>query len=408
MNILLVNHYAGSPKLGMEFRPHFMAKYWAEMGHKVLIVCASQAHVRNVQFEFKEKYQNKNIEGVDYFIINTPKYSGNGLDRIKNMRAFINGLKKCKNTLVKTFNPEVVIASSTYPLDIYPCKKIAKFANAKLVYEVHDLWPLSPKELGGYSKFHPFIMIMQRAENYAYKHSDIVISMLPNAYNHMKEHGLNENKFKHVPNGIIVEEWNKNQDIPTEFTKKFNEQKEKGHKLIGYAGSHGVANALDSLIKAMKILKDEPVSLFLVGDGPLKEDLKKLAIEEDLKNIFFMPPVDKNIIPAILDKLDILFIGLQNQSLFRFGISPNKLIDYLMAGKPIIQAINAGNDIVGDAKCGISIEPEDPNAIANAILNLSKLSSKDIAELGKNGKNYCLKHHDYKILSKNFIDYISF
>lgn len=406
MNILLVNHYAGSPQMGMEFRPHFMAKFWLKMGHNVLIVCASQAHVRNMQFDFSEDFQIKNIEGVDYFIIKTPKYSGNGLDRIKNMRAFIKGLNKFKSVIQKTIKADVVIASSTYPLDIYPCKKIAKLSNAKLVYEVHDLWPLSPKELGGYSSLHPFIMVMQRAENFAYKHSDVVISMLPNAFSHMKEHGLTEDRFRHVPNGIIVDDWNINKEIPTEFTELFNQQKAKNHKLIGYAGSHGVANALDSLLDAMIEIKQEPISLFLIGDGPLKSNLEKKAKDYELENVFFLKPVNKSLIPSILDKLDILYIGLQNQSLFRFGISPNKLIDYLMAGKPIIQAINAGNDIVGDAKCGISIEPENPEKIIDAILKLSKLSKAESDELGSNGKKYCLKNHNYEVLAEKFIEYI--
>jgi glycosyltransferase involved in cell wall biosynthesis len=407
MNIILVNHYAGSPTMGMEFRPYYMAREWKSMGHNVLIVCASNAHVRNYQFDFIENHQEQNIEGIDYFIIKTPAYSGNGMDRIKNMMAFLKGLKNNLKLITAKLKPDVVIASSTYPLDIYPCRKLAKLSDAKLVYEVHDLWPLSPMELGGYSKLHPFIFIMQRAENYAYKHCDTVVSMLPKAFEHMKDHGLTENKFNYVPNGIVVEEWNTNLEIPKEFSDLINSEKLKGHKLIGYAGSHGVANALDSLIKGMKLVQNEPVTLLLIGDGPLKKDLIKLVDEEKLKNVHFLPSINKNLIPAVLDKLDILYLGLQNQSLFRFGISPNKLIDYLMAGKPIIQAINAGNDIVSDAKCGISIEPENPQKIADAIIELANLPESEIKRLGQNGQKFVLENHDYKILAKRFIEIFS-
>lgn len=407
MNILLVNHYAGSPSLGMEFRPYYMAREWQKAGHKVLIVCASNAHVRNKQFEFKENHTSQEIEGVNYFIIKTPAYTGNGLDRIKNMRAFIRGLYKNQKYFIESFKPDVVIASSTYPLDNYPCKKIAKKSNAKLIYEVHDLWPLSPMELGGYSKWHPFIYIMQKAENYAYKNCDSVISMLPTALEHMQEHGLSPEKFNYVPNGIVIEEWNNTLEIPESFSTQIAEQKAKGHILVGYAGSHGVANALDSIIKAMQILKDRKVSLFLIGDGPLKQDLVSLSKNLKLENVFFLPSVNKNLIPAILDKLDILYLGLQNQSLFRFGISPNKLIDYLMAGKPIIQAINAGNNIVKEADCGIWAEPENPNDAADAIIKLSEMSDSERKTLGNNGHAYCLQNHDYKILAKKFVEICS-
>ncbi|MDD2385820.1 MAG: glycosyltransferase family 4 protein [Bacteroidales bacterium] len=407
MNILLINHYAGSPEMGMEFRPYYMAREWEKMGHKVMIVTASQAHVRNLQFDINKPYKIREIEGIQYFIIKTPAYSGNSISRIKNMRAFVKGLNRFKNKFAETFQPDVVIASSTYPLDIYPAKKIANLSNAKLIFEVHDLWPLSPMELGGYSRLHPFVVIMQKAENYAYKHSDTVISMLPNAFEHMQKHGLKKEKFRHVPNGIVVEEWNKNREIPEVFTTTIDKEKEKGHKLLAYAGSHGVANALDSLLNAMAILKDQPVSLFLIGDGPLKSELIKFANSKNLSNVFFLPPVKKDIIPAILDKMDFLYIGLQNQSLFRFGISPNKLIDYLMAGKPIIQAIKAGNNIVGDANCGLAIEPENHDAIANAVCQLIILPKEKVEELGYNAHKYCLLHHDYKVLSKSFIEYIS-
>ncbi|MDD2636212.1 MAG: glycosyltransferase family 4 protein [Bacteroidales bacterium] len=407
MNILLINHYAGSPEMGMEFRPYYMARAWEKMGHSVMIASASQAHVRNLQFNTNKPYEIRKVEGIQYFIIKTPAYSGNNISRIKNMWAFIKGLNKFKKVLANTFQPDVVIASSTYPLDIYPAKKIANLSNAKLIFEVHDLWPLSPMELGGYSKFHPFVIIMQKAENYAYKHSNTVISMLPNAFKHMEKHGLKKEKFKHVPNGIVVEEWDKHVAIPENFSALIKQEKDKGNKLIAYAGSHGVANALDSLLNAMITLKNQPVSLFLIGDGPLKNDLIQFTKSNNLSNVFFLPPVKKDIIPAILDKMDFLYIGLQNQSLFRFGISPNKLIDYLMSGKPIIQAIKAGNNIVADANCGLAIEPENPDAIANAVCQLLELPKERITELGHNAHKYCLLHHDYKVLAKNFIKYIS-
>ena len=160
MKILLVNHYAGSPDLGMEFRPYYMSIEWIKKGHEVLIVGATYSHLRKNQ---PQTGQQK-TDGINFLWIKTNTYRGNGLGRIISMFLFVFKLCLRINRLANAFRPDVVIASSTYPLDIYPAHRITRKANAKLVFEVHDLWPLSPLELGGYSKYHPFILAMQWAE----------------------------------------------------------------------------------------------------------------------------------------------------------------------------------------------------------------------------------------------------
>lgn len=92
-------------------------------------------------------------------------------------------------------------------MDIWIAKRLAKKANAKLVFELHDLWPLSPIELGGMSPKHPFIQLCQLAENAAYKHADVVISMLPKIQEHTKAHGLDLNKLHIIPNGVVIKDW---------------------------------------------------------------------------------------------------------------------------------------------------------------------------------------------------------
>lgn len=402
MNILLINHYAGAPDMGMEFRPFYMCREWQKMGHKTMIVCASQAHVRHKQFEADKTISQHKFKECEYLVIKTPAYKGNSLKRVLNILAFVWRLYKNKKRLSRYFKPDVVIASSTYPLDIYPARQIAKLNKAKLIYEVHDLWPLSPMELGGYSKYHPFIWLMQRAEDYAYKYSDKVVSMLPNALDHMREHGLAAHKFAYVPNGIVAEDWDITAEVPALYTDTISREKEKQHKIIAYTGAHGVANALDSLLEAMHLLKDEKVSLLLIGDGPLKEELIEQANALGLDHVFFLPAVPKTLIPSILNHMDILYIGLKKQPLFRFGISPNKLIDYLMSGKPIIQAISAGNDIVSEAGCGYTIAPENPQKIAETVRQMLSLPQKELDKMGQQGKAYGLKNHDYKVLSEKF------
>ncbi len=199
MNILVINHYAGAPSLGMEYRQYYLAREWQRSGHNVLIVTASFTHLRSTQFKMLNKLEKKVVENINYLVIKTPSYDGNDYKRVLNITSFIITLKRNWKKISQEFEPDAVITSSTYCFDIYSSKKIANFAKAKLVFEVHDLWPLSPMELGGYSKWHPFIYSMQVAENYAYQNADKVISILPKTLQYMVEHGLEKDKFVHVP-----------------------------------------------------------------------------------------------------------------------------------------------------------------------------------------------------------------
>lgn len=400
MNILLINHYAGSPEYGMEFRPYYMCKEWVQRGHHVLILGGSYSHLRKQQ----PKREKETIDGVNYRWVKLNQYKGNGIGRILSMGVFITKLGLSYKKYLDGFIPDIVIASSTYPLDIYPAHKIAKKYKAKLIYEVHDLWPLSPMELGGYSSSHPFIRIMQKAEDDCYRYVNGVVSMLPKAEEHMQERGLGNGKFYYVPNGIVLSDWEKPMALPKEHQDFFNELREKGKTIVGFAGAHGIANSLYAAIDAVSLLKSENIDLVLVGTGPEKENLIKYVEKKQYENIHFLAPVNKLAVPSLLKEMDILYIGLQKQSLFRFGISPNKLFDYMMAGKPVVQAIEAGNNIVKEAQCGLNAEPDNSNDIRESILQIAQMPIDKRMELGNNGKNFVLKNHTYQVLSDRFLE----
>ncbi len=403
MNILLINHYAGSPKLGMEYRPYYLAKYWLKMGHNITIVAASYSHVRTTQPLITESFNEEVIDGIKYIWLKTPSYSGNGAGRIWNMLVFVTRLFVFSKKIIKITRPEAVIASSTYPLDIFPVFRISKKSKAKLVFEVHDLWPLSPMELGNYSRFHPFILLIQYAENFAYRNSYKVVSMLPLAFSHMEMHGLKPHKFSYIPNGIDISSWNSNVSIPDEYKILIQKLKSENRTIVGYTGSIGIANALDSFVESAKLLVDEKISFLIVGNGPEKQMLIKKAKEYNLTNIFFLNPISKDFIPALLSEFDIVYIGLKRQKLFRFGISPNKLIDYMMAARPVIQSIESGNNMVKEAECGFSARSEDPESIAAAILKLANYDKVTRDRMGLKGREYILRNNTYESLSKKFI-----
>jgi hypothetical protein len=151
MRIVLVNHYAGSPRHGMEFRPYFLARAWRALGHHPIVVAGSHSHLRNENPTFAGGRSVESVDGVEYRWLRTPAYQGNGLGRIRNMLTFLWRLRGELRRVAAEGPIDAIIASSTYPLDYGPCERAANRTGAALLFEVHDLWPLSPMELGGYS-----------------------------------------------------------------------------------------------------------------------------------------------------------------------------------------------------------------------------------------------------------------
>ena len=406
MNILLINHYAGSVRHGMEYRPYYLAREWVRLGHRVTIVASSESHIRAQAPDMHGAAQRlETIDGIDYLWLTTPPYRGNGLARVRNMAAFVTRLHREGAALAARIRPDAVIASSTYPLDIWPAHRIARLAGARLLFEVHDLWPLSPMELGGYSRWHPFIMLLQAAENFACRRADAVVSILPRVREHLEAHGMAPAKLHLVPNGVDPAEWEGAlQILPLGLDARLAELRRQDKFVVGYAGTHGISNALDTLIEAAALLRGKPVAFVLVGGGPDKSALMRQAAALGLDNVHFFDPIPKAQVPALLARIDLAYIGWQRQPLYRFGISPNKLIDYMMAARPILHAVEAGNDPVAEAGCGLTVAPEDPQAVADGVLSLLALNAQERAALGERGRRFALANHTYPVLGRRFLN----
>lgn len=404
MNVLLINHYAGSPQYGMEFRPYYMARQWAAAGHQVSILAASQSHLRVRTPRVHGLITRETVEHIPYIWLKTPKYSGNGIRRAINMGVFVISGSIHAKQLAREVRPDVVIASSTYPLDIIIAERIARHSGAAIVYEVHDLWPLSPIELGGMSRRHPFIRIMQWAEDRAYRCASRVVSMLPKSLEHMVNRGMHPEKFAYVPNGIAEDEWNASTDpLPALHQEALESLKNSGRLIVGYAGAHGRANALETILEAAALLELRPVVFVFVGDGPEKGHLQATANQRQLRNILFLPPVPKGSIPQLLQRFDVCCITLQRQPLFRFGISPNKLMDYMMAGRPILHAVKAANDLVRESGSGVSIDAENPRALAEGVEQFLAMNAQERSALGLRGREYVQSRHSYSALASHFL-----
>jgi glycosyltransferase involved in cell wall biosynthesis len=290
-------------------------------------------------------------------------------------------------------------------MDIWVARRIARMAGARLVFEVHDLWPLSPIELGGMSPRHPFIRVCQAAEDAAYRDADVVVSMLPKVSEHMAAHGLDLKKLYIVPNGIALDEWQGTAPpLTSEIAEHINLRHESGESIVGYAGSHGTPNALDVLIDAASRLKSAPFAFVLVGDGMEKIHLERRVKEERLHNVRLFASIPKAQIPSFLSQIDLAYIGWQRVPIYRFGIAPNKLMDYMMAGCVVLHSVEAGNDAVREAGCGITVPPTDPTAVAEGLRRLVALSPEIRNQMGQRGKDFVLTHHTYLVLARRFLE----
>lgn len=406
MNILYICHYAGTPKYGGADRIYHMSREWVKMEHNVMVLAASYTHV---QFVHPDEIKEKNIEDIDgikYLWYPTPRYNKNGFARFKNILSFLIQVYKDSKRISRDFMPDIVIASSIYPMDIWPAKRIADMSGAKLIFELHDLWPLSPIIFGGMSPKHPFILLCKRAEKDCYKYSDKVVSLLPCVHEYVRKFNYDLNNLIIISNGIVEEDWLPENivNVSNQHLKSFlDNEREKKNVIVGYAGAFGKANALEYLIDAADILRNKNISFVLVGDGLEKENLIKKVEELKLQNIFFFDFIPKREIPDLLNYVDIAYIGWQNVFIYKYGISPNKLMDYMMSSKAILHSVNTGNDIVSKVGCGITVAPASSKMIAEGILKLASLRPEEREEMGKRGRNYILKNQTYALLAKKFL-----
>lgn len=404
MNILLLNHYAGSPELGMEFRPFYLAQEWIRMGHKVTVVAGDYSHLRRINPTVNRDFEEQKVDNINYCYVKTGSYSGNGAARAFSMFRFVLKLMADSRLLVKRYDPDIVIASSTYPLETYAAQRIAKVACAKYVHEVHDMWPSTLYEVGGMSKNHPFVWLMQLAENSAYRHCNKCVSLLPYAKEYMEKHGLAQGKFVYVPNGIAFEEWKHPQPLPAEHQTVMEGL--SGKFIVGYFGGHALSNALDTLLEAARITLDDEVHFVLVGDGVEKPKLMNRAESEHICNVTFLPPVPKQAIPSLVKHFDCSYMGGLDSPLYRFGLCLNKMYDSMAAGIPIICAFNAPPTPVKEYGCGVQVPPA-PQEIANAILELRSMPKTRLVEMGERGREAAMNRFSYKSLAIKFIDSVT-
>ena len=391
-SLVIINQYIGSPQHGMEYRHYYLAKHMTAQGYRVTLISGSYSHLYTSLPEATDTFTKEMIDGIEYIWINTPTYaSSKSLGRIWNMVCFAWRLK-----FLHLSEPAHILVSSP---SIFPVKtghKLAKKYGTKFLFEVRDIWPLTLIELSNISSNNPLIKIMEYYERYAYKNADRIISLLPKAKEYFLSKGMGSNKFRYVPNGIeVLEEHSR--PLPSKVEQMIPE----GKFIIAYAGTIGIANNLGYLLEAAKELSSHTdIHFIILGHGGEKQKLQKKVECYALENVSFFDPISKEMVGAFLEKVDVAFISLLPEKLFRFGVSPNKVFEYMYAKKPILWAVKAGNNPVEEAQCGISVPLNNIQRLKEAVLELKSLSHEKREALGQNGYNFVKTHHSYAILAE--------
>ena len=398
----LINQYASTPQTSMGGRHYYIAQELARRGHQVYVIAGSYSHLLTNPKHFKTEILIENIDtNFDFVWIKLPKYAhAHSKKRIINEFIFAKKLALIvKESLSK---PDVILYSSPSLIGYLGVKTLIKKYKVPLVFEIRDPWPLTLTEIGGYSKKHPFIRFLQWIEDRAYQESDYAVSNFFNAIEHMQSRGLNTTKFAWIPNGISLSELQNPEPLSHQIIEKVPKQK----FIIGYTGTLGMANAMHYLIEAAKLVADvTEIHFVLVGAGREKSNLIQQA--QSLNNITFIEPIPKDQIQSMLAEFDVCYIGWQKHSMYRLGIAANKLPEYLYSGKPILHSYSGAGDFVKQANAGLTVEAEDPQAIADAILKLYHLGPETLIQYGENGRKFVLDNLTYyqiadKLIAKIF------
>jgi len=398
-NVWIINEYAGSSRHGMEFRHYYLSKELAKLGYQVTIISATYSHLF-VKFPPATKWFNFEIvDGIQYVWIKVPKYAhAHSFGRVCKWFGFTFSLFFLPQK--KMSKPDVIMVSPMQTMPVLPSYYWAKRCKAKLIFEIKDIWPLTLTELGGYSKYHPFIVWLKMFERFAIKKSDAMVSVLQNYNAYLKQEGFQPRAY-YIPNGVDAEEMHKAEALDETVARQIPSDK----FIVGYAGTIGLANGMDYFLEAANVLRDRDEILFVMaGKGNEKEKFVQKAKEYGLRNVLFLPPVPKKQIFSLLQKFDVCVAFFLTKKLYDFGVSPNKIFDYMLAGKPVLFFVNSPGNPVEKSGCGWVIPEVSAEEVAQSVLKMSRLDKEERQKMGQRGKEYVLQNHTFQVLAARYHD----
>lgn len=346
-------------------------RIWVEQGHKVTVICSAPNFPGGKVYEgyrnrprIVEEMEKIRVVRVLTFVVENKGLLLRTLDYCSYaVSSFINAIFEKK--------PDVVI--STSPHLFVPMAAVAYAALRRVphVFEIRDLWPASivSTKLMAQGRIY---RVLERMELFLYRRSRRIIVLSPSFVDDLALRGVEAKKIDVVINGTnlcLFSPRPKDPGLMAEYGLK-------DRFVVGYLGTLGLAHGLENVLDAAEQLRDTDVSFFFVGVGATKEDLEREARSRHLLNVVFAPRQLREDMPKFWSLCDLSLIHLRNDPVFRMAV-PSKIFESMAMGVPVVYVgpPSTGTGIVESCETGLAVEPDDPAALARAVMKLRSDSS---------------------------------
>lgn len=381
MHILLIHQAFASLDEPGGTRHHEFARYLVSKGHKVTVIASPVSYLTGSSSNRAEE----TIDGIR--ILRASTYVALHRSFVHRVFSFISFMVSSFLLGYKVKDVDVVWGTSPPIFQGITAYLLSRLKRAKFLFEVRDLWPDFAIAVGVLKN--PILIAMSFwLEKFLYRHADAMMVNSPAYAPHVLSRGAK--KVTLIPNGADPSMFN-SKTGPNEFRQKNNLQ---GYFVVLYAGAHGISNDLSVVLDCAKNTANEPRILYVfVGDGKEKANLVDRATELDLSNVRFLPSVPKNEMSEVLSSADVCLAILKPLDEYKTTY-PNKVFDYMAAGKPVLLAIDGViREVVEKAACGIFTQPGDPQSMAQAVFTLFQ-KSEELPTIGELGRDYLIANFD--------------
>lgn len=409
MKILYVSqHYP--PEMGaLAGRAAELSRHWALLGHRASVLTAFPNHPTGVVIpEYRDKFNHlfyrEQVDGVD--VVRTwllPYPNRRPIERVLNYGSF------CLSASVRGAfleRPDVVIGTSP-PLPIAVAGyNVARVKRVPFIFEVRDLWPESLEGVGLGAEHSRIYKVVASIVRFLYKHSDHIVVVTPAFKDYLNSvWGVPMEKMSIVVNGVETQRFAPAPRDP-EILRGFGVP--DGKFIAAYIGTMGMAHGLETVLEvAQQLQRTSPeILLLLVGEGGNREELVRIAAERKLTNVIFTGQQPREKIPAIINSSDVCLALLKDQEVFKTVI-PTKMLEFMACGRPVVLGVGGQAErILREADAGISVEAENPAAIAEAIRTMST-NPELRTRFGCNGRTYILEKMSREQTARQYLDVLA-
>lgn len=399
--IWIIDHYSSEPRFGGIQRQFDFANELSKRGYKTVIVSSAFSHYTHTYISTEECHISQFADNAYYAYVHTKSYETNGgLGRVKNMFSFRSSvLKNYKAIEQKLGRPDVVMGASVHPLAWIAAQKIAKHYGVKFIAEVRDLWPEMWLLNGEKSKLDPMVIFFGTIEKWAYNKADkIIYSMLYGDKYICGKLGFPESKVALIGQPMDCERFDRNEiekasKVPEEIIKFVSDS-----FTCVFTGYFMEYEGVHVMLKAAKEFHDKgvPIKFLLIGSGKEEEAMKKYVAENKLDNVLIYGRISKELMPAILRSCDVCLAHCATEGKeesFKYGISKNKVNEYLYSGNPVIYGRDDEMDPVAKYGGGFVIKPFKPDQFIQRVQEIYNMNPDERVKFGENGKKYIIEHH---------------